>query len=225
MVYRSQIAVGQALAQGIGVFLTNPPIFSMMVTIVLWNLFAHFSGIPTLIIAAAAGLPKNLLQIAVDFLLFPFLNALVIRFVYGSFVEAPAASITENVRIVAGRYPTLLGLNAIFVVAYYIFEILPDVAKILVILPAVYLSVKLIFAYQEVVISHEDVVGALSASWDLTEGSWWRMFLLALIPELIGLPFARDPSKIVAGTVGWMSNFLLWCIVTCAYQLATRQRA
>lgn len=219
MLNRPQISVDYVLLQGAGILLANPLVLSVMVVLILWNVFAYIGGIPTLIIGSIRGLPKDSLQVVVDLLVFPFLNAIVIQFVYESIKETSTLSMTENVRIAAGRYPALLGLNAIFVVVGYISEIMP-VAVLLLLYPLV----KLTFAYQEVVINHTDVAGALGASWELTEGNWWRLFFILLVTELINIPFFNDPSKLAAGTVGWVSTFWMWCVVTCAYSQLVSSR-
>ncbi|MEM4204640.1 MAG: hypothetical protein QXS54_11275 [Candidatus Methanomethylicaceae archaeon] len=157
-------------------------------------------------------------------MIFPALNAIVIRFVYEVAVkeQAPAETIVSAL----ARLPTLVGLHAIFVIAGYIFTIMPEVLKLIISIPTIYVWVKLILAYQAVIAEEADVWEALSTSWTLTEGNWWRMFLLALIPSLIMVPFlVEGSSQIVEGTIGWISNFWLWCIVTYAYaQVSPRQQ-
>nr|BAL53766.1 hypothetical conserved protein [uncultured Acetothermia bacterium]BAL59464.1 hypothetical protein HGMM_OP4C100 [Candidatus Acetothermum autotrophicum] len=223
-IVRSQVSFGEALTLG-STMLAAPLLWAMLGGLLVWNLFAYFSGLSWLILAPSSRLPKSFIEIIVDFLLFPALNAIVIRFVYTVVTKSQMLSLTETIFSALGRFPTLVGLHAIFVIAGYIFTITPDIPKLLVAIPAIYVWTKLIFAYQEIVAREADVWEALSTSWKLTEGNWWRMFFLALIPGLIMIPFTVEgSSQIVEGTIGWISSFWLWCIVTYAYaQLTARQ--
>lgn len=222
-----QVSIGYALALGSSVLVAAPLLWAMLGGLLLWNLFAYFGGLSWLILAPSSGLPKGVIEIAVDFLIFPALNALVIRFVYEVAAKEQVLSGGETIHTAMARLPTLVGLHALFVILSYIFGIMPEIFKLIVVIPAVYIGVKLIFAYQAVVAGEADLGEALSTSWMLTEGNWWRMFLLALIPHLIMVPFlVEGPSRIVEGTIGWISNFWLWCIVTYAYaQLSPRHGA
>jgi hypothetical protein len=222
---RLQVSIGYALAQGAGVIATNPILGGMLAVVVFWNLFAYSSGNLTLIIATSSGLPRDFLEIAVDFVLFPLLNAIVIRFVYDIAAQERVLSTRESVQAAMARLPTLVILHALFVIVGYIWGIMPDVIKLLLSLPLLYLSVKFIFSYQAIVVGAVDLTEALSTSWDLTEGNWWRIFVLGLVPNLIMIPFlvGEGPSRIAEGTVGWISSFWLWAAVTYAYSSLTAQ--
>jgi hypothetical protein len=222
---RLQVPIGYALAQGAGVIATDPILGGMLAVVVFWNIFAYFSGNPTLIIATSSGLPRDFLEIAVDFLLFPFLNAMVIRFVYDIAAQERVLSAGESVQAAMARLPTLVILHALFVIAGYIWVITPDTIKLLSAFPLLYLSVKLTFSYQVIVVGEADLVEALSTSWGLTEGNWWRVFVLGLVPNLIMIPFlvGEGPSRIAEGTVGWISSFWFWAAVTYAYSSLTAQ--
>lgn len=205
--------------------LAAPLLIGMLGGLLLWNLFAYFSDLSWLILAPSSGLPKSIIEIIVDFVLFPALNAIVIQFVYSVIAKKKALVIAGAILSALARLPTLVGLHAIFVIAGYIFEIMPDVLKLIVVIPMIYIGVKLIFAYQAIVAGEADLGEALNTSWALTEGNWWRMLLLGLIPSVIMIPFlVGGSSRILEGTIGWISNFWLWCIVTYAYaQLVTHQ--
>ncbi|MCS7197882.1 MAG: hypothetical protein NZ930_04285 [Candidatus Bipolaricaulota bacterium] len=205
--------------------LAAPFLLGMLGGLLLWNLFAHFSDLSWLILAPSTGLPKSIIEIIVDFVLFPALNAIVIRFVYLVIAKKKALGMVEVILSALARLPTLVGLHAIFVIAGYIFAIMPEILQLIAVIPAIFVGVKLIFAYQAIVAGEADLGEALSTSWALTEGNWWRMFFLALLPSCLVIPFLLEgPSRIVEGTVGWISDFWLWCIVTYAYaQLVTHQ--
>lgn len=227
MAWGGSVLFWQALVFGSTVLVSAPLLWAMLGGLLLWNLFAYWRGLSWLILAPSSGLPKDIIEIAVDFLIFPTLNALVIRFVYEVAAEERVLSVGETIQAAMARFPALVVLHALFVILGYIFEIMPEILQLIMVIPAVCVGVKLIFAYQAVVVEEANVWEALSTSWTLTEGNWWRMFLLALIPNLIMIPFLVGGSlRIVEGTIGWISNFWLWCIVTYAYaQLSPRHGA
>jgi|GEM_PF-5788553 len=220
-----KVPVGHALVLGAAVLIAAPLLSGTVGALLLWNLSAYFMGLSAFILAPSSNLPRDIVQVFVDFLLSPFLNAVVIRFVYDIAAQKRVLSVGESVQAAMARLPTLVILHALFVIAGYIWEIMPDIIKLLLILPLVYLSVKLIFSYQAIVAGEADLTEALSTSWDLTEGNWWRTFVLGLVPNLIIIPFfvGEGPSRIAEGTVGWISSFWLWAAVTYAYSSLTAQ--
>jgi hypothetical protein len=56
---------------------------------------------------------------------------------------------------------------------------------ILLIIPGIYLAVRLLFVPQSVVIDNASGPDALRHSWDVSRGFWWRTFLVILLANLI----------------------------------------
>ncbi len=221
MAFDHKVPLGHALVLGTAV-LAAPLLWGTLGVLVLWNLSAYSMDLSVLVLAPSSGLPQDIVQICVDFLLYPFLNAVVIRFVYDVAAQKRVLSISESVQAALARLPTLVILHALFVIAGYIWGIMPDAIKLLFAIPLIYLSVKLMFSYQAIVAGEADLTEALSTSWDLTEGNWWRVFVLWLVPSLIMIPFL-DPSRIAEGTAGWISSLWSWAVVTYAYSALTAQ--
>jgi hypothetical protein len=60
-------------------------------------------------------------------------------------------------------------------------------AGLLLIVPGIYIAVRLAFVAQAVVIDDKRGPDALRATWELTLGSWWRVFATILTANLIAL--------------------------------------
>lgn len=58
---------------------------------------------------------------------------------------------------------------------------------VVLIIPGIYIAVRLLFVPQTVVIDRARDRGALRASWELTQGAWWRTFVVILLANLIAL--------------------------------------
>jgi membrane-anchored glycerophosphoryl diester phosphodiesterase (GDPDase) len=58
---------------------------------------------------------------------------------------------------------------------------------LLLVVPGIYLAVRLLFVTQSVVVDGKHGPDALRASWALTAGRWWRVFLVALAANLAAL--------------------------------------
>ncbi|MDJ0697515.1 GYF domain-containing protein [Mastigocoleus sp. MO_188.B34] len=103
------------------------------------------------------------------------------------------------------------------VLAQFILLLILIAAFICLIIPGVYLSLRLSFVYYAVMIENRPATDAISRSWNLTKGFWWGIFWAFFILGLVvGLPagilgavFAStNPliSQLVGGIVGLFSG-------------------
>lgn len=56
---------------------------------------------------------------------------------------------------------------------------------LLLVVPGIYLAIRLLFVPQAVVIDGARAGDALRASWELTKGFWWRTFLVIVLANLV----------------------------------------
>jgi hypothetical protein len=113
---------------------------------------------------------------------------------------------------------------------------------VLLVLPGVYLAVRWYFTPQAVVIEGARSTGALTRSWDLVSGSWWRTFglivmanLAAILPGLLLIaPFdavAESSDRELWSLVGTMTAetisapFVALYSTLLYYDLRSRRRA
>lgn len=84
---------------------------------------------------------------------------------------------------------------------------------ILLILPGIYLTIRLSFIYYAVIIENRSATDAFARSWSLTKGFWWQIFwAFFMLGLVIGLPAgivgailgSSNPifSQVVGGFIG-----------------------
>jgi hypothetical protein len=86
------------------------------------------------------------------------------------------------------------------------------VGLLLLILPGVYVAVRWYFVPQTVVIEEARGPRALSRSWDLTDGFWWRTFGIVVVGNLIALLPAVVLSAPLAAAAE-SSDRALWSLI------------
>jgi hypothetical protein len=70
-----------------------------------------------------------------------------------------------------------------------LYSLLVLLGVIALLVPGIYLAIRLYFGTQSAVVDGEGATGALRRSWELVQGSWWLTFgCLVLVALLIGLP-------------------------------------
>lgn len=162
--------------------------------------FRHF---PTVFaIAAAIVIPVQLIVtgIGLEELTAPYRDSdttaeLLIPTVVSFLVVAPliaAATIHVLERLAAGERPRAghaiqagLDLFAPVFLAVLLAGAGIALGLILLIVPGIYLAIRLIFVPQSVVIGGARSTDALRHSWDVTRGFWWRTFLVILLANVI----------------------------------------
>jgi hypothetical protein len=81
---------------------------------------------------------------------------------------------------------------------------------LLLIVPGIYLGVRWYFVPQAVVIERRGISEALRASWELVDGSWWRVFGIGLAAGVVAvLPVLAIQAPVQAAAesadAGWLS--------------------
>ncbi|MBT9314344.1 glycerophosphoryl diester phosphodiesterase membrane domain-containing protein [Leptothoe spongobia] len=89
-------------------------------------------------------------------------------------------------------------------------------ALMLLVIPGLYLSVRLFATQYEVVLGHKSPTEALSASWELTRGRWWSIFWTMLVVSLAFVVPLLIASAILGAVLpfGVVISNLLGIVVT-----------
>lgn len=58
---------------------------------------------------------------------------------------------------------------------------------IALIIPGIFLSMRLLFYEQAILLNNKGIVDSLKMSWNVAKGNWWRIFGLAILISLISL--------------------------------------
>jgi hypothetical protein len=151
------------------------------------------------------------------------------------------AGVAESLRYAVGRLLPLL-------VAYFLVVIIVGLGLVALIIPGIWLAVKLSMTFPAVVFERTGPFAAIGRSWALTKGNWWRVFGTLLVVFLIsfvlqivlaavagGLLAAGDSvSELTVAIVLTLVNLLalaltypLWASVTSVvyYDLRVRNEA
>ena len=192
----------------------------------LEQLTARYDSSPTV--------PEAVIPTAVSFLVVaPLINAICIYALHSvadGGKPRPGRSIVEGFEAFTPIFLAIL-LAAVGIAA----------GLILLIVPGVFLAVRWYFVPQAVVLERARGPAALSRSWDLTEGFWWRTFtalvvanLLALVPGLfLSAPLAAAAQSAdraawsLAGTIATeivTAPFLALLSTLLYYDLRARRR-
>ena len=148
------------------------------------------------------------------------------------------AGVAESLRYAVGRLLPLI-------VAYILVVIIVVIGLVALIIPGIWLAVKLSMVFPAVVFERTGPFAAIGRSWSLTNGSWWRIFGTLLVVFLItfvlqivlggvvgGLLAAADSvSELTAAIVLTLVNLLalaltypLWASVTSVVYYDLRVR-
>ena len=66
-------------------------------------------------------------------------------------------------------------------VAYLLFSIIVGIGMVLLVVPGIYLALRLQFCLQAIVEEDAGIIESLQRSWEITQGQVWQLFLLALV--------------------------------------------
>jgi hypothetical protein len=202
------------------------PVHLIISGIGLEQLTARYDSSPTV--------AETIIPTGVSFLVIaPLINAICIYALH-SVAEGgqprPGRSIVEGFEAFRPIFLAIL-LAAVGIAAGLLF----------LILPGIYLAVRWYFVPQAVVIEEARGPGALSGSWRLTDGFWWRTFgilvvgnLVALLPALVlAAPLnavAESTDRAVWSLIGTMATetltapFLALLSTLLYYDLRARRR-
>jgi hypothetical protein len=100
------------------------------------------------------------------------------------------------------------------------------IGLILLVIPGIYLAVRLAFVSQAVVLERSGVSQAFRRSWSLVEGSWWRVFGIAIVTFVIVAIVGSIIQQIIGALLGsGTSGVVLRTLISGAVQLVLRPYA
>jgi Membrane domain of glycerophosphoryl diester phosphodiesterase len=143
----------------------------------------------------------------------------------------------ESLRYAVGRFLPLI-------VAYIVLVFIIAFGFILLIIPGIWIAVKLSMTFPAVVFERKGPFGGIGRSWGLTSGNWWRVFgtlvvvfLITFVMQLVlgglagGILGSTDASDLAAAVVLTLVNlitllltFPLWAAVTSVVYYDLRVR-
>jgi hypothetical protein len=103
----------------------------------------------------------------------PFVTGAAIFYVYQK-LTSRGATIPDSMQAAGERFSQLVFLT-------FIVFVLLGAGFLLLIVPGIYLSVRLSFVYYALMIENRSTFDALSRSWQLTQGHWWKLFWSLLV--------------------------------------------
>lgn len=135
---------------------------------------------------------------------------LVMVFVYGALVEAISAAyldgkieLNDAFKAAKSRYFAMMGTSLLLGIAV-------SLSMLFFIIPGVYLAVCFSFVAQIVVLEHLSGTKALSRSYSLVKGAWWRVATVGFVIGLLAMviQFALSiPVGILAGFATFMPAY------------------
>ncbi len=189
---------GAIIADALRLFFAYAPVFFVATLIVVAPVVIVVDGILGHQFAdgldAKASPGVQLLSVGLSSLVIPTLvTALHVRAVQG-LAEGVLPSITGILRQALALLPVVLPVVLIAALGIAL-------GFVLLIVPGVYLAIRWYLAAQAVVVDGHRGTAALSASGDLVEGSWWRVFgtvvLLSITASVVGYVIAGVLGAIV----------------------------
>jgi magnesium-transporting ATPase (P-type) len=120
-----------------------------------------------------------LLSVIDLFAITPFVTGAAIFYAHQNLTNR-GATIPDSLQAAGERFARLVFLNLIL-------SVIIIVGLVLLIIPGIYLSVRLSFVFYALMIERRSVFDSLNRSWQLTQGHWWKIFraFLALIVALV----------------------------------------
>jgi hypothetical protein len=100
--------------------------------------------------------------------------------------EAVSARYLGQPMTISGAYEAL-GSNTLMVLigASLLAAVATAIGFVLLIIPGIYIGVRLAFVSQAVVLERRGATDSLSRSWNLVAGNWWRVFGIVLVVSIL----------------------------------------
>lgn len=174
-----KIKIGELLRNGFRILVENPILVVLGVV----------SNLPLILVEPK--ITTNMLWIIIWFLLTPYFIGLSVKFIYDSREKKPSWG--ELSKFVLSKYLLLL-------VTYIVYCVSAFIGIVLVIIPGIFLLIKLIMCDCGIILENDGVIASLKRSWRITKGNWWRLFALLLViylPVIIFSIFESLFPKIV----------------------------
>jgi len=159
-----RIQVGQLLKDS---FAYTPPIYLPLLVFFLPTLIISLLELGMTPGAAMLTSVINLLGIV------PFVTGAAIFYAYQNLTNR-GATIPDSMQAAGERFAQLVFLT-------FIVSILLIAGFILLVIPGVYLSIRLSFVYYALMIENRSTFDSLIRSWQLTQGHWWKIFWAFLV--------------------------------------------
>ncbi|MFH7918276.1 MAG: hypothetical protein QW631_03135 [Candidatus Aenigmatarchaeota archaeon] len=118
---------------------------------------------------------NEFLFVFILFLLQIFVSSLLIKIAYEKRVD-----ISKAIKFVFGKYLILL-------VSTILFGLIVGAGLILLIIPGIFLLIKLLFYQYAIIIENKGIITSLERSWEITNGNWLRIFALFIFLFIISL--------------------------------------
>jgi len=199
----SEIKIEEVLNNGIR-FLINNPI------LILLSLVSHL-----LSELAGKGTANFVLMIIIWYLIGEYVNGLSIRFIYESRDKKP--SWKELCKFVLSKFCILVAASIIFYLALVI-------GFVLLIIPGIYLGIRLIFFDCTILLEDEGIKASFKRSWEMTREYVRELFPLFFI-ICLPFPLIKSLKNLLPAGVYDLINLLVFpllmalirCVVTFLY--------
>ncbi len=141
-------------------------------------------GVPALVLSvlgAFLGILALPLTILNNLLVVPVMGSAMILLVDGYVSQRPLASQSALNQAIGRILPIVIGNLMLGLIAF--------LGALALIIPGVYLGVRLSFTLFGIVLEEKSATGGLALSWELVKGYWWTVFIPFLLLTLgIGIP-------------------------------------
>jgi hypothetical protein len=169
---------------------------------------------------AGASSRSSLLAVVVGFIAYVFVNALLLRI--NSVSEDRLMSFSESLAAGMKLVPRTIGF-------FLLFGLMVGLGVVVALIPAlimrntgttggimvtllvigasvlvVYVSIKMVVGYPAMIIDDQSATNAISTSWKLTSGFWWRVAMLLGVLGIIGVALWAVLGLLGAAMFGWL---------------------
>ncbi len=200
----AKIKIQESLGNGFKVIKENPILIALAILV---NLPGALISLKVSNIAQA--IPKSIVALSiVTTLITVFFTGMIVRYIYESREKKPSWG--ELINFTASRYILLL-------LTFLAYTLLTGIGAVLLVIPGIFLLVKLMFCDCGVIIEKLGIIKSLKISWAVTKGNWWRCFTLAIAVYLPIIVFTFSRT-LIPKPIFSMLNFLLGSFTYICYQ-------
>ena len=173
--------MGEALSKGARILKENPIIFLPAgISAIFWSIFNYFTmnfyqpgEEPTPMQAFTGILSES--QYWLGFILFvigaTFFSCMVVRMVYDA--TRGKVSLSNGAEVAIRKFIPVL-------IACILWYLVSGIGSIFLLLPGIFLGIKLIFWTYPILIDEEGIFSSMVRSWRIVRGNWWKVFGLFL---------------------------------------------
>ncbi len=194
-----RLDIGRSISDSLGIIKGNPVVLvPIVVAAAVTTLFYDY------IRRVEAGFEVYLYLLLLS-LVMAFFMCLVIRIVYDA--TRGEASLPGGATVAGMKYP-------VFLVASLLVGLIGGLGFIALIIPGIFLGIKLFYYDCAILIEDAGIIGSLKRSWQVVRGNWWRTFglhlifmlpisLLFIIAEFVPAPGTQIIDFVAALGLGW----------------------